>query len=54
MLAGRIPAIESGKHDFTTDMNVTSERQEQVLFSDPTSKGGIVLAQIVLKRSEIL
>lgn len=42
--AGRIPAIESGKYDFTTDMNVTPERQEQVLFSDPTSKGGIVLA----------
>ena len=42
--AGRIPAIESGKYDFTTDMNVTPERQEQVLFSDPTSYGGIVLA----------
>ena len=42
--AGRIPAIESGKYDFTTDMNVTPEREEQVLFSDPTSKGGIVLA----------
>ena len=41
---GRIPAIESGKYDFTTDMNVTPERQEQVLFSDPTSYGGIVLA----------
>ena len=42
--AGRIPAIESGKYDFTTDMNVTPEREEQVLFSDPTSYGGIVLA----------
>ena len=42
--AGRIPAIESGKYDFTTDMNVTPERQEQVLFSDPTSYGGVVLA----------
>ena len=42
--AGRIPAIESGKYDFTTDMNVAPERQEQVLFSDPTSYGGIVLA----------
>ncbi len=42
--AGRIPAIESGRYDFTTDMNVTPEREEQVLFSDPTSKGGIVLA----------
>ncbi len=41
--AGRIPAIESGKYDFTTDMNVTPEREEQVLFSDPTSYGGIVL-----------
>lgn len=42
--AGRIPAIESKKYDFTTDMNVTPEREEQVLFSAPTSKGGIVLA----------
>ena len=42
--AGRIPAIESGKYDFTTDMNVTPEREEQVLFSDPTGYGGIVLA----------
>ena len=42
--AGRIPAIQSGKFDFTTDMNVTPEREEQVLFSDPTSHGGIVLA----------
>ena len=42
--AGRIPAIESGKYDFTTDMNVTEERKEQVLFSDPTSTGGVVLA----------
>ena len=42
--AGRIPAIESGKYDFTTDMNATPERAEQVLFSDPTSYGGIVLA----------
>ena len=42
--AGRIPAVESGKYDFSTDMNVTPEREEQVLFSDPTSYGGIVLA----------
>ena len=42
--SGRIPAIQSGKYDFTTDMNVTPEREEQVLFSDPTSYGGIVLA----------
>ena len=42
--AARIPAIQSGKYDFTTDMNVTPEREEQVLFSDPTSKGGVVLA----------
>ncbi|MBQ6962002.1 MAG: transporter substrate-binding domain-containing protein, partial [Clostridia bacterium] len=40
---GRIPAIQSGKYDFTTDMNVTPEREEQVLFSDPTGYGGIVL-----------
>lgn len=42
--AARIPAVQSGKFDFSTDMNVTAERQEQVLFSDPTSYGGIVLA----------
>jgi len=42
--AGRIPAIQSGRYDFTTDMNVTPEREEQVLFSDPTASGGIVLA----------
>ena len=42
--SGRIPAIMSGKYDFTTDMNVTPERQEQVLFSTPTCYGGIVLA----------
>ena len=42
--AGRIPEVESGKCDFTTDMNVTPERKEQVLFSEPTSYGGIVLA----------
>ncbi|MBR3250087.1 MAG: transporter substrate-binding domain-containing protein [Erysipelotrichaceae bacterium] len=42
--AGRIPEVESGKCDFSTDMNVTPERQEQVLFSEPTSHGGIVLA----------
>ena len=42
--AARIPAIQSGKYDFTTDMNVTPERKEQVLFSNPTSSGGVVLA----------
>ena len=42
--SGRIPAIQSGKYDFTTDMNVTPERQEEALFSNPTSSGGIVLA----------
>ena len=42
--AGRIPAVQSGKYDFTTDMNVTPEREEEVLFSTPTSHGGIVLA----------
>ena len=42
--AGRIPAVQSGKYDFTTDMNVTPEREEQVLFSGPTAHGGIVLA----------
>ena len=42
--AGRIPAVQSGKYDFTTDMNVTPEREEHVLFSGPTAHGGIVLA----------
>ena len=49
--AGRIPAVQSGKYDFTTDMNVTPEREEQVLFSDPTSYGGIVLAVLADKES---
>ena len=44
--AGRIPAIQSGKYDFTTDMNVTPERSEEVLFSDPVCTGGIVLAVV--------
>ncbi len=42
--SGRIPAVISGKYDFSTDMNVTPERAEEVLFSDPTSTGGVVLA----------
>ena len=41
---GRIPEVESGKCDFTTGMNVTPEREEQVLFSTPDGYGGIVLA----------
>jgi len=40
----RIPAIESGRYEFTTSMNVTPEREESVLFSDPVGSGGIVLA----------
>ena len=42
--SARIPAIESGKYDFTTAMNVTEERKEQVMFSDKVSGGGIALA----------
>ena len=42
--AARIPAVQAGKYDFSTDMNVTPEREEQVLFSSPTAHGGIVLA----------
>ncbi len=42
--AGRIPAVQSGKCDFSTDMNVTLERAEEVLFSNPTAGGGAVLA----------
>ncbi len=39
----RIPALESGRYEFTTTMNVTPEREEQVLFSNPVSTGGIVV-----------
>ena len=42
--SARIPALQSGKYDLSTDMNVTEERKEQVLFSNPTYKGGVVLA----------
>ena len=41
--AGRIPAVQSGKYDFSTDMNATPERAEQVRFSTPTAHGGFVL-----------
>lgn len=40
----RIPALASGRFEFTTTMNVTPEREESVLFSDPVSEGGIVVA----------
>lgn len=40
----RIPALQAGQYDFTTTMNVTPERKESVLFSDPVSEGGIVVA----------
>ena len=40
----RIPALESGQYEFTTTMNVTPERKEAVLFSEPVSEGGIVVA----------
>lgn len=40
----RIPALQSGQYEFTTTMNVTPEREEAVLFSDPVSEGGIVVA----------
>ena len=40
----RIPALASGKYEFTTSMNVTPEREEAVMFSDPVSSGGIVVA----------
>ncbi|MBR1662789.1 MAG: ABC transporter permease subunit [Ruminococcus sp.] len=42
--SARIPALESGKYEFTTSMNVTPEREEEVMFSDPVSTGGIVVA----------
>lgn len=42
--SARIPALESGRYEFTTTMNVTPEREEAVLFSDPVSEGGIVVA----------
>lgn len=40
----RIPALDSGRYEFTTTMNVTPEREESVLFSVPVSEGGIVVA----------
>ncbi|MBR1828162.1 MAG: ABC transporter permease subunit [Atopobiaceae bacterium] len=40
----RIPALASGQYEFTTTMNVTPEREEAVLFSEPVSEGGIVVA----------
>lgn len=40
----RIPALQSGQYEFTTTMNVTPEREESVLFSEPVSEGGIVVA----------
>lgn len=42
--SARIPALASGRYEFTTSMNVTPEREESVLFSDPVSEGGIVVA----------
>ena len=42
--SARIPALVSGMYEFTTTMNVTAEREESVLFSDPVSEGGIVVA----------
>ncbi len=42
--SARIPALASGRYEFTTTMNVTPEREESVLFSDPVSEGGIVVA----------
>lgn len=40
----RIPALASGQYEFTTSMIVTPEREEAVLFSEPVSSGGIVVA----------
>ncbi len=42
--SARIPALASGRVHFTTSMNVTPERAESVLFSEPVSEGGIVVA----------
>ncbi len=42
--SARIPALLSGRYEFTTTLNVTPEREESVLFSDPVSEGGIVVA----------
>ena len=42
--SARIPALTSGRVEFTTTMNVTPEREETVLFSEPVSEGGIVVA----------
>ncbi|MBQ8137124.1 MAG: transporter substrate-binding domain-containing protein [Clostridia bacterium] len=51
--SARIPAVQSGKYDFTTDMNVTPERMEEVLFSNPTSTGGVVLAILAGSESTV-
>ena len=48
-----IPAVQSGKYDFSTDMNATAERREQVLFSDPTASGGVVLAVLNTEASPV-
>ena len=40
----RIPALASGQYEFTTTLNVTPEREESLLFSEPVSEGGIVVA----------
>ncbi|MCR4607551.1 MAG: ABC transporter permease subunit [Oscillospiraceae bacterium] len=42
--SARIAALASGKYEFTTTMNVTPEREEEMLFSDPVSEGGTVVA----------
>ncbi|MEE0027966.1 MAG: transporter substrate-binding domain-containing protein, partial [Atopobiaceae bacterium] len=42
--SARIPALASGMYEFTTTMNVTPEREEEVLFSEAVSEGGIVVA----------
>ncbi len=42
--SARIPALVSGRVEFTTTMNVTPEREESVLFSEAVSEGGLVVA----------
>lgn len=42
--SARIPALASGMYEFANTMNVTPEREEEVLFSEAVSEGGIVVA----------
>ena len=49
---GILPSVQSGKCDFSAaGINITPERMESVLFSEPTFRGGTVL--VVLKENAL-